>query len=461
MKRLLALVLVFGCASAPAPKKEEARPNPEREQRAPVQPPAPPPSTPDAAFRAQPPPPAENLEFHAPVPKQLKLSNGLPVFLVERHEVPLVTISLTVRSGEDTEPPGKAGLASLALSLLEEGTPSRDAVAVARGFEDLAAHYSMHSDADASGVQVTALSETLDPVLEIFADVSLHPAFHEADIERIRVERLGQIAQALDDPQSVGQHVLARVIYGEKHPWGFPADGTVKSVKSISRKDLTAWHEAWFRPDNAAIFVAGDTDEATLMPLLEKRFGAWKAKGARKPVQNKVPKTSKRTVYIVDKPEAPQSQVWVGEVGVSSGAPDVFPVRVMNNILGGSFNSRLNGNLRTEHAYSYGAFSFFDTHREPGPFVAAAGVVSDKTPEAVAEFVKELDRMKTGEVTDDELADAKDGLKRGIPALFASGEQTAAAYARAWAHGLPADYYARYQQRIDAVTKADVAKAAR
>lgn len=463
MSRLLLAMLAISCASAPAAKEATVaqRPNPEREQRNPVPQPATPPATPDAPYRESAPPPSAPVEFHAPVPQQLELKNGLKVFLIERHDVPLVTFALTVRSGEDTEPRGKAGLASLVLDLLDEGTVNRDAAAIARGFEDLAARYSTQADADSSGLRVTALADTLDPVLDLFAEVALHPAFRDADVERVRVERLGQIAQALDDPQSVGQHVLSRVIFGEKHPWGFPAEGTVKSVKSITRKDLAGWHAAWFRPDNAALFVVGDTRADALLPLLEKRFGEWKAATPRQPAKVQVPKTKARTVYIVDKPGAPQSQIWIGEVGVASTAPDVFPVRVMNNILGGSFNSRLNGNLRSEHAYSYGVFSFFDTHREAGPFVAAGGVVSDKTAEALHEFVKELERMKTGEVSQDELADAKDSLVRAIPALFASNEQTAGAYARAWAHGLPLDYYATYQQRIEAVTRDDVAKAAR
>ena len=466
MTRLLVALVACACAaqkpaaSSPGPG-EPRRPSPEREQRAPQAAPLPPPVTPDAAFRAAPPPPAAPVEFHAPVPVQLKLENGLAVFLIERHEVPLVTLTLAVRSGGDTEPQGKSGLASLALDLLDEGTPTRDAVAIARGFEDLAARYSTHADADSSNVQVTALADTLDPVLALFADVALHPAFRKADVERVRVERLGQIAQALDDPQSVGQHVLSRVLFGEKHPWGFPAEGTARSVKSIQGRDLAAWHRSFFRPDNAALFVVGDTDAGALLPLLEKRFGGWKASPAPRRAAAQVPKTAVRTVYLVDKPGAPQSQIWIGEIGVASTAPDIFPVRVMNNILGGSFNSRLNGNLRTEHAYSYGVSSFYDTHREAGPFMAAGGVVAEKTGEALAEFIKELQRMKTGEVSEAELSDAKESLVRAIPALFASDEQTAGAYARAWAHGLPADYYATYQARVTAVTRDEVGKAAR
>jgi len=459
MKASWIVLVVAACASGapkpePAPTRADATPAPAAKPAA--QAPA------DDAFRARPPAPGVPVEFKAPVPQQLTLANGAPVFLIERHDVPLVTVALAVRSGADTEPNGKAGLASLALDLLDEGTGSRDAASIARAFEDLGARYGTGADSDSSRLSVTAVADTLDPVLDVFADVALHPAFRDADVERVRVERLGQIAQALDDPASVGQHVLSRVIFGEKHPWGYPAEGTVKSVKSITRKDLMAWHKTWFRPSNSALFVVGDTTAAALLPLLEKRFGAWKPAPLPKTAAAARSKgTGARVVTLVDKPDAPQSQIWIGEVGVASAAPDVFPVRVMNNILGGSFNSRLNGNLRTEHAYSYGVFSYYETHREAGPFIAAGGVVSDKTAEALAEFMKELNRMKSGEVSDDELADAKEYLIRTIPALFASNEQTAGAYARVWSHGLPSDYYATFQKRVDAVTKEDVARAAR
>jgi zinc protease len=457
----LCTLLLFACApSAKETKTETATASAVTAMTVSQVAKAPPPSTPDAAFRAAAPAPSAGVEFHAPIPKELALKNGLKVFLIERHEVPLVSVALTVRSGADTVPPAKAGLASLVLDLLDEGTATRDAAAIAKAFEDLAARYKVQPDADASNVAVTALADTLDPVMEIFADVALHPVFRDADVERVRTERLGIIAQALDDPQAVGQHVLSRVVFGDQHPWAFPAEGTVKSIKSIARKDLIEWHKAYFRPDNAALFVVGDTDAASLLAILEKRFGAWKSPKAPKAAA-RTPAKAARSISLIDKPGAPQSQIWIGELGVASTASDIFAVRVMNHILGGSFNSRLNGNLRSEHAYSYGAFSFFDTHRDPGAFAALAGVVSEKTPEALGEFLKELTRMKTGEVTDAELTDAKTSLQRSIPAFFVSTEQTANAYSRAWMHGLPPDYYEKYQSRVEAVSKDDVARAAR
>jgi zinc protease len=452
---LCAGVFLVACASS-APKAP-----PQSTQAQAPAPTAQPQGAADSSFRARPPPPGTAVEFQAPIPVQLALRNGLPVFLIERHDIPLVSVTLALRSGGDTDPPGKAGLSSFTLDLLDEGTSSRDAAAIAMAFEDLGARYTSSAEADSARVSVTALADTLPPVLDVFADVALHPQFRSADVERVRVERLGEIAQALDDPQSVGRNVLSRVIFGEKHPWGYPREGTVSSVKAISRKDIVAWHEAWFRPSNAALFVVGDTDAATLMPLLERHFGSWTDRKPPRSARTRHPKKATRVVTLVDKPGAPQSQIWIGEVGVSSSAPDIFPVRVMNNILGLSFNSRLNGNLRTEHAYSYGVFSFYYAHREAGPFVAAGGVITDKTAEALAEFMKELTKMKSGEVSDEELSEAKESLVRTIPALFASNDQTAGACARVWSEELPVDYYATYEDRVQAVTKEAVAKAAR
>jgi zinc protease len=423
--------------------------------------PAAPAETPDAPFRAAPPPPAEAAPFRAPVPQEFVLSNGVHVYLIERHEVPLVAVALSARSGADTDPPGRAGLASFTLDMLDEGTKSRDAAAIARGFEDLAVRYDVHPDADASVLSMVALPDALPKALQIFADVALHPAFTEADLKRVKQERLGQIAQALDDPATIGQHVLSRMIFGEKHPWGFPGEGTVKSIQALTRKDVAAWHAGALRPSNAAFFVVGDVTEAQLEPLLSENFGGWAGSTAPKPRQHALPKAAERVITVVDKPGAPQSQIWIGEVGVASTDKDVFAARVMNAILGGTFNSRLNGNLRTEHAYSYGAGSFFETHREAGPFVAEAGVVSDKTPEALAEFLRELTRMQSGAVTDAELSDAKAALIHEVPSRLTSDEQAAQAYAAMWAHGLPKDYYAHFQEHVEAVTKDDVARAAR
>jgi zinc protease len=412
-------------------------------------------------YRREPPPPGRPAAFHPPVPAELRLSNGLVVWVIEQHDVPLATLDLALRAGEDTEAPGQAGLASFALDLLDEGTQTRDSVGIARELEDLAARYRTASDADSSELIVTALSSTLPEVLDVFSDVALHPAFRPADVERVRAQRLGQIAQILDDPALVADHVLRRVLYGEKHPWAFPAEGTVRTIRTISAADLAKWHAAYVRPNAAALIVCGDVRTADLLPLLERAFGHWSAAPLPPARPASASAQRPRSVVVVDRPGAPQSQIFVGEIGIESGAPDAFAAKVMNLIFGGSFNSRLNANLRTEHGWSYGAFSQFEEHREAGPFLAEAGVVADHTADALAETMRELRRMQQGEVTDSELRDAKESLVRALPGTFLGTENVAERYARAWAQGRPADYYARYAEHVAAVSKDDVARAAR
>jgi zinc protease len=200
----------------------------------------------------------------------------------------------------------------------------------------------------------------------------------------------------------------------------------------------------------------------SLLPLLERSFGGWRA-GTIPPARTKAPLSSgaPRTVIVVDRPGAPQSQIFVGELGIESAAPDRFATRVMNLIFGGSFNSRLNANLRTEHGWSYGASSYFEEHRQAGPFISESGVMSDHTADALSETFRELRRMQQGQVTDQELSDAKEALLRTIPSRFTSGENVAGLFARAYAHGLPPDYFATYAEKVSAVTKEDIAKAAR
>jgi zinc protease len=260
----------------------------------------------------------------------------------------------------------------------------------------------------------------------------------------------------------VAEHVLRRAIYGEKHPWAYPSEGTARAIAALTPPALSKWHQMYFRPNNAGLVVAGDVHAEAVLPLLERSFGGWRP-GRVPPARSRPPAQAgtPRTVIVVDRPGAPQSQIFVGELGIESGAPDRFAARVMNLIFGGNFNSRLNASLRTEHAWAYGALSFFEEHRQPGPFISESGVMSEHTAEALAETFRELTRMQQGEVTDAELSDAKESLLRAVPSRFTSSESVAELFAHAFAQGLPPDYYATYSEHVAAVGKADIAKVAR
>jgi zinc protease len=418
--------------------------------------------TPDAPFRTALPEPGDPVVFKAPVPSVHALKNGLSVWIVEQHELPLATVELVVRAGEDTDPSGKPGTASFVADMLDEGTSLRDAPAIAAAFEDQAALFRSQADKDSLVAAVSFPSASLSPVLDVFADCALRPAFKKADLERVRALRLGDLAQLEADPAQIGRTVLNRTVFGEGHPWAFPTTGTVASTRAAKGDQLAAWHKAWVRPNNAVLVVVGDVTPAKLLPELERRFGGWKSATLPKrrslaPIARKGP----RVVTVVDRPGAAQSQLWVGELGLSAGSADLYAAQVASQVLGGGFKSRLNANLRSGKGYTYGAFSAFDVRREPGLFAAIAPVVANKTPEALQELLAEIDRLREGGVDASELADAKSGLIQSLPAEFGSTTTTALAFGKLVALGRPPDYFSSYPEKLQAVSREDVARAAR
>ena len=418
--------------------------------------------TPDAPFRQALPEPAGPVVFNPPVPTVRTLKNGLAVWIVEQHQLPLATVELVVRAGEDTDPSGKPGTASFVADMLDEGTTLRDAPAIAAAFEDQAALFRSQADKDSLIAAASFPSASLSPVLDVFSDCVLRPAFKKPDLERVRALRLGDLAQLEADPAQIGRTVLNRTVFGEGHPWAFPTTGTVASTKAARGDQLAAWHRSWVRPNNAVLVVVGDVTPATLLPELERRFGGWKAAPLPKrrslaPVARKGP----RVVTVVDRPGAAQSQLWVGELGLGASSADLYSAQVAATVLGGGFKSRLNANLRSGKGYTYGAFSAFDVRREPGLFAAVAPVVADKTAEALRELLNEIDRLREGGIDASELADAKSGLIQSLPAEFGSTTSTALAFGKMVALGRPPDYFASYVQKLQAVTGEDVARAAR
>jgi len=452
---LLTLCLLLACATSSTPPPGSAAPGRADAGVSET-------GTPDAPFRQTLPEPGPAVVFRAPVPSVQTLKNGLAVWIVEQHQLPLATVELVLRAGEDTDPAGKSGTASFVADMLDEGTALRDAPAIAAAFEDQAALFRAQADKDSLIAAVSFPSGSLVPVLDVFSDCVLRPAFKKPDLERVRALRLGDLAQLEADPAQIGRTVLNRTVFGDSHPWAFPVTGTVASNRAARADQLAAWHRTWVRPNNAVLLVVGDVRPATLMPELERRFGGWKPAALPKrrqlaPAARKAP----RVVTVVDRPGAAQSQLWVGEVGLGAASADLYAAQVASTVLGGGFKSRLNANLRSGKGYTYGAFSAFDVRREPGLFVAVAPVVADKTSEALHELLGEIDRLREGGVDEAELADAKSGLIQSLPGEFGSTSSTALAFGRMVALGRPPDYFARYAQKLEAVTREDVASAAR
>jgi zinc protease len=387
------------------------------------------------------------------------LSNGVPVWVVELHKVPVVHVTLAVKSGSGADPRGKYGIASLTAEMLDEGAGQRNALQLADAIDYLGASLSTSSTSDASFVDLHVPVARLGDALPIMSDVALHPSFPDQELQRAREELLTSLLQAQDDPASLIQFAFPRLVFGPQHRYGTVSIGTAAAVKGFSVADLRQFHAQHYVPSNAVIIVTGDVTAASAVARLEAAFGTWKGTAAPRTAVPAASQLTARQIYLVDKPGAAQSQIRIGWVGVPRATPDYFALRVLNTILGGSFTSRLNQNLREEHGYSYGASSSFDMRSAAGPFYAAAGVQTDKTSEALTEFFKELDAIRKP-IPAEEIEKAKNYLALLLPRTFETTESLAGSLAQVFVYNLPADYYATYTDRIRAVTPVDVQRAA-
>ena len=403
--------------------------------------------------------PAPSLKLPA-IQKQ-KLSNGLGVWIVEHHEVPLAQVNLIVRSGSAADPIGKFGVGSLTAAMLDEGAGSRSSLDLADALEFLGANLTTMSSFDYSAVRLSVPVAKLGDALPLMADVSLRPTFPTSELDRLRKERLTNLLQARDNPGALIQIAFPRVVYGPTHRYGTSANGLPPAIEALTVADLQAFYRAHFRPDNATLLVVGDVTPATILPVLEKTFGSWQSVGMAALVADvpNAPQLKSRQVYIVDKPEAAQTQVRIGWVGVPRSTPDYAALQVLNTILGGSFTSRLNENLRERNGYAYGASSFFDMRLSAGPFLASANVQTDKTGDAVKEFFNELNAIVTP-IPADELTKAKNYVALGFPSEFETTGDLAQKLEELVVYNLPDDTFTNFVAAVSRVTAADLQRLA-
>ena len=401
------------------------------------------------------PPPALKL----PAVQKRTLSNGLPVWIVELHKVPVVHVALVVKSGAGADPQGKFGIASLTADMLDEGAGKRTSLEIADAVDYLGASLSTSSTPDGSFVDLHVPVARLGDGLPIMADVALRPTFPERELQRVREELLASLVQAEDDPASVVQFAFPRLVFGPQHRYGTMVFGTAAAVKGFSVADLRQFHARHYVPSNSALIVTGDVTPASVVARLESAFGSWTDSASPPASIPAAAQLTARQIYLIDKPGAAQSQIRIGWVGVPRSTPDYFALRVLNTILGGSFTSRLNQNLREEHGYAYGASSTFDMRVAAGPFYAAAGVQTDKTAEALTEFFKELDNIRKP-IPAEEVEKARNYLALLMPRNFETTESMAGSLGGMFVYSLPPDYYATYTERVRAVTPAAVQRVA-
>ena len=390
------------------------------------------------------------------------LTNGADLIVSEKHDLPLVSFSITFLGGSNQfEPAGKQGVASMTAALLSEGTKTRDAEALSNALQLLGTSVSANVGGESGSISFVSTTTKFPATLDLLVDMLLNPVFPAPGLERLRGQRLVALTQARAQSGAIANRVFPRVVYGDAHPYGKVV--TEQSIKAITRDDLAAFHQTYYQPGRALVTVVGDVTAASVKPVIEKALAAW-AKGGERPTfaYPPVPDPRATSIILVDKPGAAQSTFAIGRPGPPRNTPDYFALQVMNTMLGGMFQSRLNANIREEKGYSYGVGSQFAFGKGPGAFSAFGDIVSDKSDAALVEFMKEL-RGILGErpITDDELAVAKDALIQRLPGTFASVSSINQALTTLWTQALPDDYYQQYAKSIAAITRDEVLRVAK
>ncbi|HLF11978.1 MAG TPA: pitrilysin family protein [Gammaproteobacteria bacterium] len=393
------------------------------------------------------------------------LSNGVQVVLAERHAVPVVEMSMQFDAGYAADAGRKLGVASFAMSMLDEGTRSRTALEIAAEGERLGANVSAGSNLDASSVSLSAIKSELADSINLWSDMIQNPAFDPEEIERQRRQRIAGIAQEKAEPVALALRLLPPVIYGPGHAYGVPftGSGTEQSIASITRDDLVAFKNSWLRPDNARLFIAGDTTIAEITPLLERAFREWRAPNA--PLLEKniadVELPSSPRVILIDKPGSPQSFILAGHVIPGLGSERDLAIDAMNGVLGGTFTARINMNLREEKGWAYGARTQLQGARGPRPMLVYAPVQTDRTGDSVAELIRELTTIKTSRpIAPNEMSRVIAGSTRELPGQFETAGAVLGSLITSARYGRPLDYAATLTERYEALSLSDLQSAA-
>lgn len=389
------------------------------------------------------------------------LPSGIRLVVASVDKLPVVTVLVVVDAGSSNEPSGKEGVAMLTARALLEGNSRYDGAELAERFEQLGTLLESGADWDSAFISITVLSERLGEAVQLLGEVVTTPLFPEREIDRLKAERLAELLQIETEPRALADERFASFLYAEDSRYSRPDGGTTDSVSRLTRADVDRFFKSHYLSGTTAVVVTGDIEPREARQLVEKAF-AGSAHGSAKKQPLVVAASSKgRSVHVVSKTDAPQSELRVGHIGLPRSHPDFFSTMVMNAVLGGLFGSRINLNLREEHGYTYGASSYYDWRRGPGPFVIATAVKSDVTTLALREIFREIDRIRSEEVSAEELSLATQYLEGVFPIRYETTSAVATALANLVIHDLPHDYYDSYRRNIREVTVKSVLKAAR
>lgn len=406
-------------------------------------------------FRKQAPTPGPAPKVEMGSYQEFKLNNGLRVIVVENHKLPRVSFQLLIDLPVLEEGPS-AGLADMTGTLIARGTKTRDKATIDQTVDQMGATLNSSS----SGLFTAGLSKYKAPLLELMADIVLHPTFPETEFEKLKKQTLSGLASSRDDANAISANVSKALIFGKQHPYGELI--TEKTIENIKLDECKGFHQYYFRPEISFLAMVGDISLAEAKQLAERYFGQWERGGILRQAFDTPGVPDKRQVAFVSKPGAVQSVINISyPVQLKPGSDDAIPAIVLNTILGGYFSSRLNANIREDKGYSYGVNSALTPDKEIGSFGAGGAVRNEVTDSAVVQFLLEMEKLRTDLVSEDELNMVKNVMTGSFARNLELPETVARLALNTARYGLPKDYYATYLENLSKVTPQDILNAAR
>ena len=394
------------------------------------------------------------------------LKNGMKVVLAQRKESPTIVASMMFDAGYCSDKfGGKSGLANISMRMLTEGTKTLNSLQISEKLQLLGAGLNAYSDLDYSYVTLNALKQSLDPSLDLMADVVLRPSFPETDFKRLQDQQVTQIANEKKQPQSMVMRVMPELLYGKDHPYGIPMTGTGESdiVKTLTTNDVRGFYDRWLRPNNATIVVSGNITMPELVEKLEKRFGTWtKGDVPKKVIPEVKTSTASNKIFLIDRPESEQTMIVSGYLTKPYGQMDEAAIEQMNNVLGGDFTSRINMNIREDKHWSYGAGATIQNTRGQRPYLVYTSVQTDKTKESVQEIVKEVNAfVGDKQMTQAEFDKTKQNTVLGMAGMWETNGAVNASVRNLIKYGLKDDYWKTYSERVQKLNLQDVQNVAK
>jgi predicted Zn-dependent peptidase len=397
---------------------------------------------------------AQQSAFKLPPYKKVKLSNGLTLLLMEQREVPIVSLSLIVKAGSVADPSGKEGLASLTAGLLRKGTAARSADQFSSDLDFIGGQFRSGAGADLTTAGAEFMKKDIGKGLDLFSDVLMNASFPQEEIDKMVRLRIDAIKAAKDQARGVIGAYYNSYLYGS-HPYGRPPGGDEKSLAAIKREDIVSFYRGYYAPGGAILAVVGDLSSAEMESMVSARLGQWKGKPAAAPTVPAPKAVAGKRLLLVDKPDSTQTFYNIGNLGISRSNPDRVYIEVVNTIFGGRFTSMLNSELRIKSGLSYGASSFFDERKAPGPFIITSFTKNDTTEKAIDLTLEVLRRLHEKGITEEELRSAKAYLQGQFPPNFETTDQLATLLAELEFIGLDEREVNDYYARINSMTLAD------